>query len=90
MYPDDFGEFTVRVTNRYGSAQMAGFVTFFLLVGYLRFKVSLRSHLFLVGFGIGCFMLVVDYCSLFVCKSVVIYFWLIICVLVVCHDYLVD
>ena len=90
MYPDDFGEFTVRVTNRYGSAQMAGFVTFFLLVGYFRFKVSLRLHLFLVGFGIGCFMLVVDYCSLFVCKSVVIYFWLIICVLVVCHDYLVD
>ena len=27
MYPDDFGEFTVRVTNRYGSAQMAGSVT---------------------------------------------------------------
>ena len=26
VYPDDFGEFVVRVTNRYGTAQMAGFV----------------------------------------------------------------
>jgi len=26
VYPDDFGEFVVRVTNRYGTAQMAGWV----------------------------------------------------------------
>merc|ERR1719225_981205 len=26
VYPDDFGEFSVRVSNRYGSAQMAGWV----------------------------------------------------------------
>jgi len=26
VYPDDFGEFTVRVTNKYGSAQMDGWV----------------------------------------------------------------
>jgi titin len=24
VYPDDFGEFRVRVTNQYGSAEMAG------------------------------------------------------------------
>ena len=42
VYPDDFGEFVVRVTNRYGTAQMAGFVTTVISTDHSDFQMGRR------------------------------------------------
>ena len=46
VYPDDFGEFSVRVSNKFGSAVMVSIFKFFF-VFYVFFSLIFFSHLIL-------------------------------------------